>query len=66
MLPRATKTTQVSWVAGDPDTETRRVHAKPHKKYIWTQYILIKEFLITISVYYKVRPILLHTVVSLT
>jgi len=40
VLLRATKTAPVSLVAGDPDTETRRVHEKTHEGYNWTQIYL--------------------------
>jgi hypothetical protein len=40
MLLRATTTVPVSWVAGDPDTKTRRVHEKSHKEPNWTQIYL--------------------------
>ena len=66
MFSRAITIAPVSWVAGDPDTETRRVHKKPMRNTIGHKYILIEEYLISFSLYYKLRPISLLIAVSLT
>ncbi len=37
MLVTAVNVEPVSWVAGDPDTETRRVHKKTREEHYLTQ-----------------------------
>ena len=45
MLLRATTTVPVSWVAGDPDTKTRRVHEKTHNEHNGTHtYLNLRVF----------------------